>query len=1097
MIPTESVSTFQKLNQERSLGLRAPQATKLVNKLGVCPNFLPKAPDSHFFINHHNYTHYKALYINMNHKEHIEDSMLSRRQTTRKAELPAPKKQLKLCGANIRSLFSPENLYSFHKSLDQMQPDIFFLVETWHQPDYNKSLTNKRYQALYSPCDDQKGGGVAIIHQSDLIVTPLFPELHTRNLLLARLSSQSTWPVLLLAIYFPPDYARKQEMIAHVIRVLEYIRTRYRSFGLIMFGDLNSDFTNDPESPDCKRMLKMIRACALEIHRDHNPDSVTRSQKGKSSYLDYFLSTGVKIFDTQVGESIGSSDHRTISCSSSNFKPVRRRRQRIFSKKKATDLLEDILGKEEEDNGEDSVLYKRKPIEFFLKLSHYSRSHSIISEPRPMNYFKTIQLVEEELKHPSPNWKRVGRAVSSCKRTEFLALLEEAKSHKLTNELKEFHRIVQNIMKIRKQNTSVHEIEDPQVAGQVIYEPERLKKALSEKYRLLFGSATQHPPFQVGKIQYVTQEELEECLGMISYGKGMGMDCIPDTILQLPVPRLKDKLRQFVNTVFRERNIPAPFNCARLHLLNKLKSGIPGLDDLRPIMITSPLVKLIESIALTELKSKLEPAITVAQTGFISKLGTQVHILRLLGRIIDIRNSPTYKSGNWLTFFIDFKSAFDKVDHQILFRKLQESGISQRTINILKLLYNSYHFSLMDSNPSKINSGVAQGSLVSPLLYDWYVNDLVSHLSEKLGVDHTFAYADDIALLCLGYSDVRAALSAIESWCVKNGALLNKKKCGILPVRKKETNSNRREIEGIPVVLDYKYLGIPLDSALTLKHSFALVKSRVKKFNQRIGLVLQNIVGTATKLSLWQTYARCHFEYFSPAMALCNQLHKFDPVFTGSLKKALGLPTHLPNEGILRATGIPSLTQIAGYHIKRNYETILQRFGRCPSSLVKCSDSLDSPANQYLAYKKVSVIKERSGSYFKVDLRAAIPHINKELLGLMTGVYLTLRCTEPSQGPIGSIRSCAKCKTPATQAHFLNNCPINQEPRRILKEAIPADLVVPLLIENKISTFFEQLREIEIRSLGNEVNEEKLEPLTEALVQASTDFVAKTLSAIP
>ena len=370
--------------------------------------------------------------------------------------------------------------------------------------------------------------------------------------------------------------------------------------------------------------------------------------------------------------------------------------------------------------------------------------------------------MEDELKHPLPNWKRVRRAVSSCKRTEFLALLEEAKFHKRTNELKEYHRIVQNIMMIRKQNASVQEIEDPQEAGQVIYEPERLRKTLSEKYRLLFESANSRPPFHVGEIQSVTQEELEECLGMISYGKGMGMDCIPDVILQLPFPRLKNKLRQFVNAVFRDRKIPAPFDCARLHLLNKLKSGIPGLDDLRPIMITSPLVKLVESIALTELKSKLEPAITAAQTGFISKLGTHVHILRLLGRIIDIRDSPNFKGGNWLTFFIDFKSAFDKVDHQILFKKLQESGITQRTINILKLLYNSYHFSLMEGEPSKINSGVAQGSLVSPLLYDWYVNDLVSHLSKTLGVEHTFAYADDIALLCLGYSDVRAALSAIE-----------------------------------------------------------------------------------------------------------------------------------------------------------------------------------------------------------------------------------------------------------------------------------------------------------------------------------------------
>ena len=59
------------------------------------------------------------------------------------------------------------------------------------------------------------------------------------------------------------------------------------------------------------------------------------------------------------------------------------------------------------------------------------------------------------------------------------------------------------------------------------------------------------------------------------------------------------------------------------------------MDDLRPIMITSSLVRLIEAIALTELKSKIGLTITGAQTGFILELGTHVHTLQLLGRIID------------------------------------------------------------------------------------------------------------------------------------------------------------------------------------------------------------------------------------------------------------------------------------------------------------------------------------------------------------------------------------------------------------------------------------------------------------------------------
>ena len=126
----------------------------------------------------------------------------------------------------------------------------------------------------------------------------------------------------------------------------------------------------------------------------------------------------------------------------------------------------------------------------------------------------------------------------------------------------------------------------------------------------------------------------------------MGTDCIPDIILQSPNKRLRKMISEFVNKVFEQRRIPEPFNCARLHLLNKLKGGVPSLDDLRPIMFTSPLIKIIEAIALTELKEKLEPAIASAQVGYITKLGTQVQILRLLGRIVDIyRRSQAHSNA--------------------------------------------------------------------------------------------------------------------------------------------------------------------------------------------------------------------------------------------------------------------------------------------------------------------------------------------------------------------------------------------------------------------------------------------------------------------
>jgi hypothetical protein len=155
---------------------------------------------------------------------------------------------------------------------------------------------------------------------------------------------------------------------------------------------------------------------------------------------------------------------------------------------------------------------------------------------------------------------------------------------------------------------------------------------------------------------------LAEACSIISRGKGLSIDAIPDTILSVSNPEMRNKILELVNKIFTEYKIvPSPFRSVRLHLLNKLKEGLPTMDDLRPIMISSPIMKAIEAMALTELKSKLELEIATPQIGFLNPLRTQVHILRLSGKTKDIKEGPHFNSHAWSVLFVDFKSAFDRV----------------------------------------------------------------------------------------------------------------------------------------------------------------------------------------------------------------------------------------------------------------------------------------------------------------------------------------------------------------------------------------------------------------------------------------------------
>jgi len=316
------------------------------------------------------------------------------------------------------------------------------------------------------------------------------------------------------------------------------------------------------------------------------------------------------------------------------------------------------------------------------------------------------------------------------------------------------------------------------------------------------------------------------------------------------------------------------------------------------------------------------------------------------------------------------------------------------------LLYNSYHFTLPGGTPNRVNSGVAQGSLVSPILYDWYVNDLVRTLSGGVGQDSTYAYADDIAVLCLGNSEVRKALSTTETWAASNGAQINKKKCGLLRITKKETSIGIRELEGIPLLHEYKYLGLPLDQSFTLKYLVEMVKRKTKAFMSRVGIIPHSVVGLSVKLNLWQCYARCHFEYYAPAIALCGQLNKFEKKYTKSLKRALDLPLQTPNEPLLKALGIPSLMQMAAYHVTANTRAIRERFQACPNSLDMLAARLADQAYEYRKLQRpTAIVKVRDGTYL-VDLLSSRSFLDKCYIGLVVGNFLTIRTKgdEPGGG---------------------------------------------------------------------------------------------------
>jgi len=155
----------------------------------------------------------------------------------------------------------------------------------------------------------------------------------------------------------------------------------------------------------------------------------------------------------------------------------------------------------------------------------------------------------------------------------------------------------------------------------------------------------------------------------------------------------------------------------RLVPLNKVFPQVPTRTQLRPIVVQSPLVKLMESRFLPKLQEYVTLKLDRSQTGFVPGLSTQVNITRALDRITlrSNRKQPIYG------LFIDFSNAYNMVPHSRLFEKLRSKAVlEEKEIQFIEQMYARYRIKLGGSR-LRCNKGVAQGSVISPSLFDIYI----------------------------------------------------------------------------------------------------------------------------------------------------------------------------------------------------------------------------------------------------------------------------------------------------------------------------------------------------------------------------------------
>ena len=334
--------------------------------------------------------------------------------------------------------------------------------------------------------------------------------------------------------------------------------------------------------------------------------------------------------------------------------------------------------------------------------------------------------------------------------------------------------------------------------------------------------------------------ELEDAFKSLEINKSPGHDEISSNVIKKVSEQIFGPLKHVFYLSLKQGIFPDQLKISKV--LPFYKSDDESLtSNYRPISILPVFSKMLERIIYNRLYSYLNSnnLLYKKQFGFRKNHSTEHAIVELVDEISRKFEKNEYVLG----VFIDLSKAFDTVNHNILLRKLESYGI--RNINhklLTNYLSNRKQFIFYNNkrtNVLNIICGVPQGSILGPLLFLIYINDLATSCERLM----TLMFADDTNIF-FSHKDtnvlfevMNSEIQSLNQWLIYNKLSLNTKKCKYtIFFPKRKSNLLPKQLPDLKLSnfiisreTSIKFLGILLDENLTWKHHNKMIENKVSK----------------------------------------------------------------------------------------------------------------------------------------------------------------------------------------------------------------------------------------------------------------------------
>jgi hypothetical protein len=336
---------------------------------------------------------------------------------------------------------------------------------------------------------------------------------------------------------------------------------------------------------------------------------------------------------------------------------------------------------------------------------------------------------------------------------------------------------------------------------------------------------------------YFNQFMLTKIIKRLPRCKAPGHSGLQNELLSAAADLIGEPLSTLFATIYYLETVPREWCHAIIQPIYK-KGDASNIKNYRPISLTETIRKLYEKVILAMITPILEP-LNITQNGFRKKRSTTDHIALLQECFIQSSSDHEF-----VAVFLDIKSAYDKVDRALLWPKIEQAQVPQKMIKTLKQIfdYNTAAVRVRGkvSKTFPIEAGLLQGSILSPILYSAFINDLAEKISRleptiksknSLILPNLLLYADDICLLSSNLNTTSELLRICESHALLNNYRFNPLKSEYIYRPGRLFNSVRQDLlldnALVKKTACFSYLGIPFKSnGIAIKDTLDLYKEK-------------------------------------------------------------------------------------------------------------------------------------------------------------------------------------------------------------------------------------------------------------------------------